>query len=232
MTAAVSVVLGSTYSPDLWDLRKRISADRAAGARISFVKVRAPINSDVIEVAILSGSLYLIGVRHEGGGWLEFANDEGLASSAMLSSAKPRLPGSRWITVGNGIALSSYRALRIKDVVARAKPGARTGFVGTPGQLIGALGRWDGRLDATPERLQMCVLIFLLCEALRFRSIEQLCANWINGRGPAADSQMLAITSELIDKVQNWKSAAARTGADKDEDIWTWLPGAPDELIA
>ena len=63
MSGSVRVTLGPTYQPNLWDLRKRITAARNAGEPLVFVTVSAPITSDVIEVAIESGSLYLIGVR-------------------------------------------------------------------------------------------------------------------------------------------------------------------------
>ena len=97
MSGSVRVTLGPTYQPNLWDLRKRVTAARNAGDPLVFVTVSAPITSDVIEVAIESGSLYLIGVRPVGGTWLEFAPDAVASSPTASGEPGPRLPGSHWI---------------------------------------------------------------------------------------------------------------------------------------
>ena len=111
MSGSVRVTLGPTYQPNLWDLRKRITAARNSGEPLVFVTVSAPITSDVIEVAIESGSLYLIGVRAVQGTWLEFASDAVASSPAPSGDPRPRLPGSHWIMVGPLKVPSSYRGL-------------------------------------------------------------------------------------------------------------------------
>jgi hypothetical protein len=90
MSGSVRVTLGPTYQPNLWDLRKRITAARNAGAPLVFVTVSAPITSDVIEVAIESGSLYLIGVRAVQGTWLEFAPDTDLRAVRIAAISLDR----------------------------------------------------------------------------------------------------------------------------------------------
>ena len=155
MPQPVSIILGPTYGPDLWDLRKRISADRKAKAGITFAQVRAPINSEVIDLALRSDSLYLIGLRPTGGQWLEFMDDSNSAGmkGAPPPPSGPRLPSSRWVRSGQGRALSSYRALRLVTAQkAEADRGREYGFSGLPAQLIGALARWDGALNGQPER--------------------------------------------------------------------------------
>src|SRR6516162_9171179 len=100
MSGAVQVILGPTYSPSLWDLRKRVAVARSTSEALVFVSLSAPITSDVIEVAIESGSLYLIGIRAAGGTWFEFAPDTAPSSRGATGEAKPRLPASRWIMAG------------------------------------------------------------------------------------------------------------------------------------
>ena len=56
------------------------------------------------------------------------------------------------------------------------------------------------------------MLIFLVCEALRFRSIENACARWIRPIGDAPAS--LTITEAMLETVQNWHARA--TAGDSD----------------
>jgi hypothetical protein len=76
MREPVRVVLGPTYLPTLWDLRKRVSAARNAGEAVVFIQLSTPINSELVDLAILSSDLYLIGARGRAGVWLEFAPDD------------------------------------------------------------------------------------------------------------------------------------------------------------
>jgi hypothetical protein len=222
MSEAVQLLLGPTYQPTLWDVRKRVAAARKAGEPLVFVRLSAPITSDVIEVAMESGSTYLIGVRAAGGKWFEFAPDSG--------SLRPRLPGSGWIMAGGLLALASYRALRLGWMI-RDAPGA-TGqvvYTGDPNALLRFFRTWDGQITGHHVRLSLCVLIFVVCEALRFRSIETACARWIRPiGGDTPDPAGLAITQEMLDKVQNWHSGATRG----DPDIWTWPPEMPDLIVS
>jgi hypothetical protein len=123
MSGSVRVLLGPTYQPNLWDLRKRVATARSAHEPLVFLTVSAPINSEIIEVAIESGSLYLIGVRAAGGTWFEFAPDTAQSSPGTAGNAGPRLPGARWIMVGERKALSSYRGLQLGWNISE-KPGA------------------------------------------------------------------------------------------------------------
>jgi hypothetical protein len=226
MSGSVQVILGPTYEPTLWDLRKRVAASRAAGAPLTFVSLSAPITSEVVEVAIESGSLYLIGVR-AGGGWLEFVPD---APSDQAREDRPRLPGSRWITAGERKALSTYRALRLGWMI-RDAPGAvgSITYAGEPNRLLNFFRTWDGAITGHHVRLRLCVLIFLVCEALRFRSIESACARWIRPvGGTTPDPAGLTITEAMLDTVQNWHDRASHDHPD----IWTWPPGMLDPIVS
>jgi hypothetical protein len=232
MSGSVRVTLGPTYQPDLWDLRKRVTAARNAGEPLVFVTVSAPITSDVIEVAIESGSLYLIGVRPMRGTWLEFAPDTAESASAPSGNPAPRLSGSRWIMVGPLKALSSYRGLQLGWNISE-KDGAigQVTYAHQPAALLRFIRYWDGKITGYDVRLNLWVLIFVVCESLRFRSIENVCARWIRPIGGTSPDDagwpVLTITKAMLDTVQNWH-ARARAG---DSDIWTWPPGMPDPII-
>ena len=85
MSTTVQVSFGPTYEPTLWDLRKRVAAARKADEDLIFITVTAPTTSEVIEVAIESGSLYLVGVRGCDKTWWEFAPDRRQAQRASSS---------------------------------------------------------------------------------------------------------------------------------------------------
>lgn len=233
MNGIVQVILGPTYQPSLWDLRKRVAAARTAHEPLVVVTVSAPITSEVIEVAIESGSLYLVGIRPAGGTWFEFVPDTAQSSPGTAGGERPRLPGSRWIMAGGLKALSSYRALRLGWII-RDAPGAvgQVAYAEDPSTLLRFFRHWDGQITGHHVRLSLCVLIFVVCEALRFRSIETVCARWIRPIGgvPADPSRrpVLTITAAMLDTVQNW-SARATAG---DSDIWTWPPDMPDPIVS
>ena len=225
MSTTVQVSFGPTYEPTLWDLRKRVAAARKADEDLIFITVTAPITSEVIEVAIESGSLYLVGVRACDKTWWEFAPRP---SPGAASEQQPRLPNSRWIMAGALRAFDSYRGLRL-DWTINQKSGAVGQIVYADRQieLLRFFRRWDGQLNGYDLRLSLCVLIFSLCEALRFRSIENTCARWIRATG--ADPVLL-ITKEMLDAAQNWH---ARSDPKKeDPDIWTWPPELPDLIVS
>lgn len=226
MSTTVQVSLGPTYEPTLWDLRKRVAAGRKAHETLVFVTITAPIISDVIEVAIESGSLYLVGVRAGDETWLEFAPNTGQLSPGTESDLRPRLPNSRWIMVGGLRALSSYRALRLGWYI-NEQPGAvgRIVYADSPIELLRFFRHWDGQLTRYDSRLSLCVLIFIICEALRFRSIENICARWIH---PIGTDPVLPITKAMLDTVQNWHDRATKG----DADIWTWPPELPDLIVS
>ncbi len=227
MNQAVKVILGPTYQPSLWDLRKRVAGARKAQEPLVLISISAPINSEVIEVAIESGSLYLIGIRPPGGPWLEFAPDAEQPSTGARSDDRPRVsPSSRWIMAGALRALSSYRALRLGWMIREA-PGAVNAitYAEDPGSLLRFFARWDGQVGHFRARLCICVLIFVICESLRFRSIENVCARWIRPIGDRPEP--LTITSDMLDLAQNWR-ASAKAG---DSDVWTWPPDMPDAII-
>jgi len=221
MSATVQVILGPTYEPTMWDLRKSVTAARKASQPLVFVRVSSPIVSEVVEVAIESGSLYMIGVRAGDGGWFEFAPDSG--------EPRPRLPNSRWIMAGDLKALSTYRALRLGWHI-NAKPGAKGTVIysGDPITLLRFFRGWDGRITGFDVQISVCVLIFAICEALRFRSIENTCARWIRPVGGGSSEQTLAITKNMLDTAQNWHDRATSG----DPDVWTWPPELPDPIIS
>jgi len=226
MTTTSQVSLGPTYEATLWDLRKRVAAGRKANEPLVFVTIAAPIISDVIEVAIESGSLYLVGVRGGDGTWREFAPNTGQLSPEPPSEPRPRLPNSRWIMVGDLKALSSYRALRLGWYIS-GRPGAvgQIVYAESPTRLLRFFQDWDGQLTRYDSRLSLCVLIFIICEALRFRSIENICARWIH---PIGADPVLTITKTMLDTVQNWHDRATKG----DADIWTWPPELPDLIVS
>jgi len=221
MSDAVNVTLGRRYEPDMWDLRKRIAAARKSGEALVFVDLRVPINSDVVGLALRSRDLYLIGIRNRTGVWFEFADDTARSGPASAEPPVPLLPGSRWIMVGSRRALYSYKALHRGELIAA---GANR-YKEAPNRLIAFFGAWDGRIDINYTRLRVCVLTFLICEPLRFRSIETIARTWLlppDGYLPAFE-----ITKPMLDLANDWsKKAAAR-----DPDVQTWLAGMADLLI-
>jgi len=227
MVNAVKVVLGPTYEPTLWDLRKRVTAARKAGEQLIFVSITAPIVSETIEVAIESGSLYLIGIRSADGPWFEFVPDAARPSRAT-AAGRPRLPNSRWIMAGANKALSSYRALRLGWHID-GKPGAtgQVAYAEDPGALLRFFRIWDGQVGRYDAQLHTCVLIFAVCEALRFRSIESACAGWARPIIGPAGGRQLVITRAMLDTVQNWHERAEAGNPD----VWTWPPEMPDRII-
>lgn len=228
MADRLTLVLGPQYAAGLWDLHKHLAQQDRLGEAVVIVRLRAPITSDAVDIAILSGSLYLVGIRGRDGRWFEFANDAGLASSSLLRDAAPRLPGSRWIRVGTGIALSTYRALQLPTMMTFAsKKSEQLGYVGSPAGLISHFSHWNGMLNASPERMAVCILILLVCEALRFRSIERVCADWILGRGPDALAMRLVYTATMLETVQDWRKKALG----RDPDVTMAPPDLPDPLI-
>lgn len=242
------VRLGPTYLPDLWDLHKRVYEARRAGAALVTIALSAPITSDPLEVAIESGSLYLVGIRTRSG-WHEFYPDDTNADPRRQTPATPRLPGSRWIMVGARVALSTYRALGLSWMLTGA-PGTtgQVAYAERPADLLRFFSVWNGNLASFEAKLAVCVLIFIVCEALRFRSIESICADWIYVRGfrnhvAAAGSTPIGpiasemgridpvmfpafvITSGMLEIVQNWHARAMT------QDVWTRPPDFPDPLI-
>ena len=91
---------------------------------------------------------------------------------------------------------------------------------------------WDGSLSGHDARLQICVLIFLICESLRFRSIENVCARyiWPIGGMPADPTArpILAITGAMLDTVQNGRTRAIA----HDPDVLTYPPGMVDPFMS
>jgi hypothetical protein len=242
--------LGPSYEADLWDLHKAVFQARRRGDPLVLVALTAPITSDRVEVAIESGSLYLVGIRGDDGRWLEFYPDHANADPREVRPAVPRLPGSSWITIGALMALSTYRALRLGwGIAGTAGSTGQISYGERPGGLLRFFRNWDGRLDGHHARLAICVLIFLVCEALRFRSIEAICADWIWHRGfqnhaqaagglvlgpvevelPLVDPVMFppfTITAAMLEIVQNWRAHAMSP------DVWTRPPDMPDPLIS
>ena len=232
MNQPVRVVLGPTYPPTMWDLGKRVRVARKAKEPVIFIQLSAPINSEVVDVAILSDSLYLIGVKGRDGHWLEFAPDPERGDPSWTGVLKPRLSGSRWIQVGDKFALSSYRALQLPWLLSGVD--GATGLVvyaGTPMDLVRFFRDWDGDLGRHDARLAMLVLIFLVCESLRFRSIEDTCARYIwPVGGMPTDPVMrpvLSITTKMLDRVQEWHKLAR----EQNLDVWTPPAGLPDPLF-
>jgi hypothetical protein len=150
MSTTVQVSFGPTYEPTLWDLRKRVAAARKADEDLIFITVTAPITSEVIEVAIESGSLYLVGVRACDKTWWEFAPRP---SPGAASEQQPRLPNSRWIMAGALRAFDSYRGLRL-DWTINQKSGAVGQIVYADRQieLLRFFRRWDGQLNGYDSR--------------------------------------------------------------------------------
>lgn len=224
MTHSVRVRLNDGWSPDMWDLHKAVVATRSSGDELVFVDAWLPINMPPLGVAIESGSLYLIGVRPHGRQWFEFMPDTGQSYPGSSVPPQQRLPGSRWIMAGARPSLSSYRALKL-DWLIRNKPGATGSLVypHRPVDLLRFFHGWDGQLDSHDARLSMVVLIFLFCEALRFRSVDTVCFHWLSTRNQAlygADgsiphmAQPLTITADLLHTIQNWDTAAAAGSPD------------------
>jgi hypothetical protein len=221
MSNAVNVTLGRRYEPDMWDLRKQISLARKNGEALVFVDLSVPISSDVIRLALRSRDLYLIGICNRAGVWFEFADDKPRSDPASSAPPVPLLPGSRWIMVGSRRALYSYGALNLAGlIVAHANR-----YKEAPNQLIAFFGAWDGKINIDYTRLRIGVITFLICEALRFRSIETIVRAWLippDGYLPAFE-----ITRSMLDLANEWsKKAAAR-----DPDVQTWPPGMPDLLV-
>jgi len=228
MNQSIRVTLGPTYLPNMWDLRKHIAACRKAGTPLVFVTLQAPINSETVELAIESGSLYLIGIRGGPGPWFEFAPDDERAHPGGAARGA-RLPGSRFIKAGEANALSTYRALRLPWMIAAAPAGVV--YAGMPMDLMRFFRVWDGAIRGHDDRIAICMLIFLICESLRFRSIENMCARYIRPIGgmptdPVA-RPIFTFTAEMLATVQNWRDKAGKG----DPDIQTWLPGMPDLII-
>jgi hypothetical protein len=110
-----------------------------------------------------------------------------------------------------------------------SKPGAvgQIFYADSPIELLRFFRRWDGQLTGYDSRLSLCVLIFSICEALRFRSVENTCARWIR---PIGTDPVLLITKEMLDAVQNWR--ARSTPEKKDPGIWAWPLGFRDLIVS
>lgn len=228
--ATIKLALGPTYPPQLWDLCKHVAAERrltkGRPERVIFVELSAPITSPVIEVAILSGSLYLIGVRRKGGSWFEFQPDTERSHPGQ-PVAGPRLKGSRWIMKGNRPALFSYRELGIPDAAkAKERQGYALTYRGQPADLLCAFGEWNGILNTDEQRIRMAMLFFVVCESLRFRSVEHAVARWVRAHVTDKPSDGFVFTSAMIEKVQKWRKAAI-----DDRDVQIRTPEQPDPLI-
>ena len=232
MIPPVRVVLGPTYSPTMWDLGKHVRAARKAKEPVIFIQVSAPINSEVVDIAILSDSLYLIGIKPRDNIWREFVPDDNKGDPSHAAPPKPRLPGSQWVRVGGRLALSSYRGLQLEWKLSGV-PGATGAIVyaGSTIDLIRFFRDWDGDVGWHDARVAVLALIFIVCESLRFRSIENICGRYIwpvGGMPLDAESRpVLTITREMLDRVQTWDKQS-RAG---DQDIWTPSAGSPDLLF-
>jgi len=237
MVQPVRVQLGDHYPPDMWDLHKAVAEARRAGDPLVFIDAWIPINVPPLGIAIESSSLYLTGVRPRGTIWYEFAPDTQRANPDDTSPPRRRLEGSRWIRAGGGPALSSYNALRL-DWMIRAVPGARgaISYPHRPIDLLRFFHAWNGQIADFESRLSVCVLIFLFCEALRFRSIDSVCARWLSSRNQhayGADQSIahvaepFTITAAMLDRVRNWRTLG-RAG---DPDVWLRPPTMPDPVI-
>lgn len=224
MTDAISVTLGSLYEPNLWDLRKRVAQARRARQPLIFAELRVPINSDVVHLALRTEDLYLVGIRGRTSVWYEFEPDIE-RSSPGSGPGKPMLPGSRRIKVGNRNALSSYGALHLPQLIATRQ----NRYAEMPTALVAFFSNWDGQINIDYTRLRVCVLTFIISEALRFRSIETIARNWLSPspHQPAGIWPVFEITKEMLERARSWKDGA-QSG---DPDVQTWLPGMPDKLI-
>jgi hypothetical protein len=113
------------------------------------------------------------------------------------------------------------------------KPGAtgRVPYAGTPLDLVRYFRDWDGNTADHHSHLNLCLVIFLVCEALRFRSIEKICSQyvWPIGGMPSdpLGQPIFTFTVEMLDTVRNWDTRA-RAG---DPDVWTWPPDMPDTIV-
>lgn len=217
MSDAVNLTLSRRYEPDMWDLRKQVAVARKQNQSLVFVDLRVPINSDVVGLALRARDLYLVAIRNGAGIWYEFASDQ----PARVGRAAPMIGGSRWIMAGSGRALSSYGALHLPQLIAT---GANR-FAERQNRLVAFFSKWDGRIDVDYTRLHICVLTFVVCEALRFRSIQSIVRNWIippDGFAPAFE-----ITGSMLAQARDWSKKAVSG----DPDVQTWLPGMPDLLI-
>ncbi len=217
----VRISLGTTYSPTMWDLRKQINVDRKAGRAVVTADLDAPIKSSVIGLALRASDLYLIGIRTSSGQWFEFAPEPPAPQTPML-------PRSRWVKAGTALALSSYRALQLPGMIASR----RSSFAGGPAALVDRFAYWDGTLNDDYTRLHVCVLVFVICEALRFRQIDNIAFNWTrraiatNGEWP-----VFTITQEMLDLVQSWSQTAKNTDGGLSNGLTAWHADRPDLLI-
>lgn len=238
MAKPVSINL-SNYSPGIWDLHKAAyQARQQGGDALILINLWMPINVPALGVAIESGSLYLAGVRPQGQQWLEFMPDVHRSQPGTQTVASPRLPNSRWIMAGALPSGSSYRALGL-DWMIRSAPGAKGAiqYAHRPAELLQYFHGWDGQMARFDAKLSMCVLIFLISEALRFRAIESECSRWLsirNQAGYGSDgsiahvAQPFVITQAMLDLVQTW----GKLSDDRDPGVWMRLPGLPDPLIS
>lgn len=228
MPNAINVMLGPLYEPNMWDLRKEIAASRSNARRLAFVDVRVPVTSDVVGLAIRTDDLYLIGIRNGAGAWFEFKADTERSNPASGGSAKPLVSGSQWIKVGSLNALSSYTALQLPALISNAVPRHATNrYDSPPTELLKFFSRWNGTINDNFTRLRICVLIFVICEALRFRSIQETARNWISPLHPPPTGPAFEITAEMLNLVRSWAEKAKSSHAD----VQTWLPGMRDLLV-
>ena len=225
MVDAVKVVLGRLYEPNMWDLRKEVARARNSGEALVFVDLLVPINSDIIRLALRSQDLYLIGIRTGAQVWYEFEPDVMRSDPGSSRPPASLIPGSRRIKVGSRNALYSYGALHLRQLIAT---GASC-YTDTTTNLIAYFSGWDGQINIDYTRLRICVLMFLICEALRFRSIQTIARNWLSPPPSMPDGHwpVFEITDQMLDVAQSWEDKA-RSG---DPDVQTWLIGMPDLLV-
>lgn len=197
------IQLGPYYNRNVRMTREAVLAKRNAGARTMVVYLTAPITAPVIEVAIDTASLYVLGLRKLNAPvWWAFEPDGKL----------PPVPGpSRPIALGGP---ASYDNLGLHA-------GAKHTIA--PWKLLNDLSVFDGGSLDPVGRKNLLLVVFLISEAMRFGAVQALCYRYVDNAeryfqapdhyyanpGDLTDHSIV-YSSEIVDKVKSWRQLSER----------------------
>lgn len=203
-----AVSLGPYYRQSTRQARREVMRHRGEQSRTISCVVSSGIGNfalPFLEIAMDPRSLYVIGFRAWGAPfWWEFEPEGRL----------PSVPGDARRILGGS---SNYNNLGLTLL---------SGHTIEPWRFVAEIRDFDGKLS-TPNKPNMILLCFLVAEALRFDSIQDLCFNWINQpaqyfqapshyhRDPTAmQNHRIAFSDQTKQTVRSWRTLTAAGSPD------------------